>query len=432
MSYSSKIDLLSEYIDTVNHGQKTNHTHENKEWLELFQTVDRIKLVDSIEMPSNDFVEKVAKKIRSVERKQKSIKKNVRTFGGQRWWLVAASVLLVIGLLWQQFSTSIVSANQITVIKEKKLMQLGPQKIETPSFISSESVISFGDEEKIWIWDPQTNKKEALPLGSFQYMRNPSWSPDGTRVAFSGYKNGTAGIWIMNKDGSGVNKVITPTSLNENDDTPVWSPDGKQIAFTKTATKAKPSHGFSITKQEIWSISPDGTDAKKVVNGKDPSWSPDGKQLSFTKPLLTEQGSEEVWIINSNGSNAKRLTNGMESSWSPDGQFIVYSMYNTRKDKFTKMATVQTSFREIWAIHVTSHKRSQLTKGKIDKQQVALWKQESKKYHSKIPIQYVSSGQFGDWLPSWSKDGKSIIFARDTQQENANHFSLYKIDLQFD
>lgn len=424
MSYSSKTDCLSEYIDTMNNTQKYPPNHKDEDMAELFDTVDRIKGLNEIEMPSDDFVESVALKIRSIEQPM-PLKKNIDKWGLSRWFPLVASILLIIGLVWQQFSQSFVSANEISVVNKKELIPLGQNEIENPSYIQNRSLISFGNDEKIWIWNPKTNEKKSFPLGSLQYMRNPAWSPDDSKVAFSGYSNGTAGIWTMNKDGSNIQKVIVPANLNENDDEPAWSPDGKQLAFTKTVIEPKQPHGFNITKQEIWIINQDGTNAKKLTEGKDPSWSPDGKMLSFTK------NTDEVWTIHADGSEAKKLTKGMESSWSPDGQFIVYSNYHKITEKISKHASFQTSLKEIWAIHVKTNKRSQLTKGKIDEAQLAEWRNEVKANPPKTPIQYVSSGLYSDWQPSWSKDGKSILFSRNSQQETGSHFSLYKMDLQF-
>ncbi|KQL50367.1 hypothetical protein AN964_22110 [Heyndrickxia shackletonii] len=423
MSYSSKTDSLSEYIDAINNTQNYSHNHE-EDMDELFDTVNQIKRLQEVELPSDDFIESVALKIRSIEQPM-PLRKKVNKWGLSRWFPLAATLLLIIGIVWQQFSHSFVSANEISVVNTKELIPLGQNEVENPSYIHNHSLIGFGNNEKIWIWNPKTNEKKAFSIGSFLYMRDPAWSPDDSMIAFSGYKNETAGIWKMHKDGSNIQKVIIPSNRNENDDTPAWSPDGKQLAFTKTVTKPRSPHGFDISKQEIWIINQDGTNAKKLTNGKDPSWSPDGKMLSFTK------NNDEVWTIAVDGSAAKKLTNGMESSWSPDGQFIVYSKYDKITEKINSLATIQTSLREIWAIHVNTHKRSQLTKGKIDEAQLAVWRKEVKANPPKTPIQYVSSGLYSDWQPNWSKDGKSIVFSRNTQQETGNHFSLYQMDLQF-
>jgi hypothetical protein len=58
----------------------------------------------------------------------------------------------------------------------------------------------------------------------------PSWSPDGTRIAFATYfRNNHWEIWVMNADGSGQHRIATDGL------SPAWSPDGRKIAFTREA-----------------------------------------------------------------------------------------------------------------------------------------------------------------------------------------------------
>jgi Tol biopolymer transport system component len=62
--------------------------------------------------------------------------------------------------------------------------------------------------------------------------RAPTWSPSGEQLAFESTRGSTAGlyaIFIINRDGTGLIQVTTPTL---NADHPVWSPDGRQLAFS--------------------------------------------------------------------------------------------------------------------------------------------------------------------------------------------------------
>jgi Tol biopolymer transport system component len=62
--------------------------------------------------------------------------------------------------------------------------------------------------------------------GCFQ-MAHPSWSPDGTHIAFS-----CAGaIWVVDADGSGLTEVIPSEETGAWYGSPAWSPDGSRIAF---------------------------------------------------------------------------------------------------------------------------------------------------------------------------------------------------------
>jgi len=58
-----------------------------------------------------------------------------------------------------------------------------------------------------------------------------TWSPDGSRLAFSSNRDGDWDIYVMNADGSDVRQLVDSPGL---DDKPHWSPDGSRIGFATT------------------------------------------------------------------------------------------------------------------------------------------------------------------------------------------------------
>ena len=61
----------------------------------------------------------------------------------------------------------------------------------------------------------------------------PSWSPDGTKIAFHSDRSGERHIHVMNPDGTGVTQLTFGTS---SDFGPAWSPEGSKIAFASLRT----------------------------------------------------------------------------------------------------------------------------------------------------------------------------------------------------
>src|SRR3989454_603929 len=115
-------------------------------------------------------------------------------------------------------------------------------------------------------------------------------------------------IYAMNVDGS------HPIRLTSSGIDPSWSPDGRKIAFTSDGS--------------IYVMNADGSNPTGINRGYEPSWSPDGKRIVFTN--AGEFGTPEIAVMNADGSNPTRLTDNLglwddfEATWSPDGTRIAY------------------------------------------------------------------------------------------------------------
>lgn len=121
------------------------------------------------------------------------------------------------------------------------------------------------------------NATVILPYAGNASLLEPSWSPDGLQIVFSGTVAGP-GIYIINVDGSGLTllKSGTPTAYLG---APVWSPvpapDGRyKLLFTEEV----PYSGGG-TAVEVMAINLDGTGYQQLTNDPnnfplDVSWSP--------------------------------------------------------------------------------------------------------------------------------------------------------------
>ncbi|MBX2858718.1 MAG: amidohydrolase family protein [Cellvibrionaceae bacterium] len=125
----------------------------------------------------------------------------------------------------------------------------------------------------------------------------PSFSPDGSKIAFISDRGGKDNIWIMNADGSEPQQVSKETEhLIHN---PAWSPDGQWIAARKGFVSRR-----SIAAGEIWMYHVDGGSGLQLVerpNGEDaqksmgePAYSPDGRYLYYSQDAT----SGRVWRYN--------------------------------------------------------------------------------------------------------------------------------------
>lgn len=139
----------------------------------------------------------------------------------------------------------------------------------------------------------------------------PSWSPDGSRLAFVSLRDGDPEIFVMNADGS------QPTNLTENnefDGLPAWSPDGTRIAFVSLgAMKVMNADGSGVA------ISP------WASANYGPVWSPDSTRFVYA----TLSPGSLIYAVAADGSSQTQLTSGppddLSPSWSPDGRQIAFT-----------------------------------------------------------------------------------------------------------
>jgi TolB protein len=113
--------------------------------------------------------------------------------------------------------------------------------------------------------------------------RLPSWSPDGSKIAFESITDDDFSIAVINSDGTG-QKTIGDHVLIEFESAipPTWSPDGSRVAFTRMPMSAKEltakgAEGAANLKFDIYSVNADGSGLKALTNtgrAAHPVWSP--------------------------------------------------------------------------------------------------------------------------------------------------------------
>ena len=175
---------------------------------------------------------------------------------------------------------------------------------------------SYYVNRKIFVMNADGTNVQAITSNMYRDFE-PTWSPDGTKMALTSDRDGDWEIYTINTDGS---DPVQLTNNTEGDCHPTWSPDGSKIAFAS----------MRDGNWEIYSMNADGTGQARLTDNpatdSEPAWSPDGGKIAFTSK---RDGVRALFFMESNGDNVTKLFTGAynsdEACWSPDGSKIAFT-----------------------------------------------------------------------------------------------------------
>ncbi len=158
---------------------------------------------------------------------------------------------------------------------------------------------------------PNGTLERQVPPGGLpeivQFFQEPAWRPAGFRIA--GHVALDGRIYTMTSTGAVATPLTQPGVIARS---PSWSPDGEEIAFSCGAGD----------QADICVIGADGEGFRKLTDDLaedgEPAWSPDGSKILFSRDSLLGGG---VWLMNADGSGQEQIFPGFATSpaWSPDG-----------------------------------------------------------------------------------------------------------------
>ena len=244
------------------------------------------------------------------------------------------------------------------------------------------------------------------------------WSADGKWVTFQSSRDGRTcdQQYVMRADGSDLRRV----SDGRGKTTCGWFIPGSDRLFFSSSTahedacpaKPDPSKGYvwPLDKYDFYTANRDGTDMKRLTNydvyTAEGVLSPDGKTIVFTS---LKDGDLDIYTMNVDGTNVRRLTTtpGYDGGpwWSPDGTKIVYRAHHPPD------TTDLRQYREL------------LAQGLVKPSKVELFVMNADGSDQR-QVTALGGANFG---PSWSPDGKKIIFSSNFVAPRSGNFELYLV-----
>jgi len=262
-------------------------------------------------------------------------------------------------------------------------------------------------ELDLWLVNVDGSDRKPLLTCNRQWCQTPSWSTDGTRIAFqiqtlvssaAGTTPGAPRIYVVDVesreavsllddqqrlgflprfapvnnqlsfyDSSRTTIVIFDTATlketqlpNDSGDSGAWSPDGNQLVYSQLVPVADGLYSqlqrFDLARSVSTSVT-----ALSTTNDAGAVWAPQGDRIAFGRQV-PQDGSAgpgaKIWVMNADGSDARVLASGAglnysALSWSADGHWIATLLWDLSQ---------QNSVGEIWLIDSHTGNRFRLAR----------------------------------------------------------------------
>ena len=250
----------------------------------------------------------------------------------------------------------------------------------------------------------------------------PVHSGTNPTIAYIAFSEGFWQIWVMDPDGTRRSQVTrTPYDKSKLS----WYPDGTHLLVNGSQGQLN-----KINIQTSGEV-PVKLPLEGVV---DAVLSPDGKQIAFSASVADAVDRNDIWLVDALGDNLRKLTRmqGLqhEPAWSSDGRLLYFLSGITGSAK---------QHHDLWQYELSSGALTQLTSGRLYHFDIDASAQGALVYSNN------STGDYEIWMksgsgevtrlthspgldskPSWSPDGKTVIF----ESTRSGVPNIWKLELE--
>ena len=259
---------------------------------------------------------------------------------------------------------------------------------------------------------------------------DPSFSPDGTLVAFTSWRDGNAEIYVMRADGSQVRRMTNHPAF---DNFPVFSPDGTQLAFQSN----REDEHFEIYLLNVAGDAPPVrlTRSQTRTGFAPRSWSRDGTEMLV---YTNRNGKDQVGVVKVNPHPARLLVGDPEADLSfpratADGRQLVYEARLSDRSLELRVTNLQTArTRRVFRTEPGLSLEAHLAPAWSPDQRLIAFSAKSDGNSEILTInadgtglQNLTRNPLLDTTPVFSADGREIFFARD----EFGRAQLYRMNL---